>query len=61
MNTIIIGTILFGAYLLISILFSKKKTIQKNEKNRYDDVFDELERCKKELNDEAEQKTRMGS
>lgn len=61
MEVIIIGTILFGLYLIISTVFTKKRKQVVNQKNRYDSVFEDLERCKRQINDEAEKESRMGN
>lgn len=61
MEVIIIGTILFGLYLILSVMFNKKRKQIVNLKNRYDLVFEDLERCKRQINDEAEKESRMGN
>ena len=61
MEVIIFGTILFGLYLIVSVLFSKKSKQPVNQKNRYDSVFEDLERCKQEIDDEAKKESRMGN
>lgn len=59
MGAIIVGTILFGVYLIISVLFIEKKK-PPVQKNRYDSIFEELERCKQEIDDEENNKTKKG-
>lgn len=69
MESVIVGTLVFGLYIWYIILKMKKlNTLDgvKKDQNRYTQVFDELGKCREILqnerdNEAAKEKTRVGS